>query len=89
MAWQKTLQPGETVLHRARPSRWGLGIAGPIEFKSAILAAADEVRNGRARHAAAPVSGADRLRDLKRLLDEGLINEAEFAKKRAELVDAL
>ncbi len=201
MAWQKTLQPGETVLHRARPSRWGLvvplgltalalvlggiggtllaqpllyvaggalalaaggwaavrwillassvyvltdrrvlkqeglfnrvskdayldkinnvehwqtfwgrlfgfgdleidtasehgatrfiRIAGPIEFKSAILAAADEVRNGRARHAAAPVSGADRLRDLKRLLDEGLINEAEFAKKRADLVDAL
>jgi uncharacterized membrane protein YdbT with pleckstrin-like domain len=202
MAWQKTLQPGETVLHRAWPSRWGLvvpvgltalallggGIAGklfaqplfylaggvlalaaggwaavrwvrlassvyvltdrrvlkqegifartskdayldkinnvehlqtltgrllgfgdleidtasehgattfhrianPIGFKSAILAAADQERSGRLRPiVSAPVSGADRLRELKKLLDDGLIDETEFKKKRAELVDAL
>lgn len=202
MAWQKTLQPGETVLHRAWPSRWGLvvpigltalallvgGIGGyvftlpalywlggaltlaaggwtaarwvllassvyvltdrrvlkqegllartskdayldkinnvehmqtlagrlfgfgdleidtasehgattfrriakPIEFKSAILAAADQERSARLRPVVSPpVSGAERLRELKKLLDDGLISEAEFAKKRAELVDAL
>lgn len=202
MAWQKTLQPGETVLHRAWPSRWGLvvpigltalallsgaiggyvfalpalywvggaltlaaggwtaarwvllassvyvltdrrvlrqeglfartskdayldkinnvehmqtlpgrlfgfgdleidtasehgattfrRIADPIEFKSAILAAADQERSGRLRPVvSAPISGADRLRELKKLFDDGLISEAEFAKKRAELVEEL
>lgn len=72
---------GATTFHR---------IADPIEFKSAILAAADQERSGRLRAVvSAPVSGADRLRELKKLLDDGLISEAEFAKKRAELVDAL
>ncbi len=64
-------------------------LANPLGFKSAILAAADEVRNHRARPVAAAPTGADRLRELKRLLDEGLISEAEFAKKRAELVETL
>ncbi|HEV7669815.1 MAG TPA: PH domain-containing protein [Thermoanaerobaculia bacterium] len=71
---------GATTFHR---------IANPIEFKSAILAAADQERSGRMRPAVAQISGADRLRELKRLLDEGLIDETEFKKKRAELVDAL
>jgi len=71
---------GATTFHR---------IANPIEFKSAILAAADQERSGRLRPVVSQVSGADRLRELKRLLDEGLIDETEFAKKRAELVDAL
>ncbi len=72
---------GATMFHR---------IANPIGFKSAILAAADQERSGRLRPiVSAPASGADRLRELKKLLDDGLINETEFAQKRAELVAAL
>jgi uncharacterized membrane protein YdbT with pleckstrin-like domain len=73
-------------------------IADPLEFKRAILSAAESYRTwGRtpgAPVAAVPapppqVSGAARLRELKALLDEGLISEAEFEAKRRELVAEL
>ncbi len=73
-------ETGATHFHR---------IADPVDFKRAILAAADEGRNRRSPQAVVQISGADRLRELKGLLDEGLIDETEFATKRAELVEAL
>ncbi|HXU45272.1 MAG TPA: PH domain-containing protein [Thermoanaerobaculia bacterium] len=61
-------------------------IADPLAFKRAILESADRVRGARG---APPPSGAERLRELKALLDDGLITEEEFAKKRAVLLDQL
>ena len=70
-------------------------IADPLEFKRAILGASESYRDWSrtpaAPAAAAPprVSGAARLRELKSLLDEGLISEAEFEAKRRELLTEL
>lgn len=69
-------------------------IADPLEFKRAILSASETYREwSRTPAAAAPppprVSGAARLRELKALLDEGLISEAEFEAKRRELLAEL
>jgi uncharacterized membrane protein YdbT with pleckstrin-like domain len=37
----------------------------------------------------AATTGADRLRDLKRLLDDGLISQAEFDAKRQQILDKM
>jgi hypothetical protein len=39
--------------------------------------------------AAVPASGAERLRQLKALLDDGLISQAEFETKRKQLLDEM
>lgn len=70
-------------------------ISDPLEFKRSILGAAEAYRSW-SRTPVAPVaapppkvSGAARLRELKALLDEGLISEAEFEAKRRELLTEL
>jgi uncharacterized membrane protein YdbT with pleckstrin-like domain len=74
-------ETGETVFSR---------IADPLEFKRQILAASDAYRAPRAG-VAAPVqpSAAERLRQLKALLDDGLISEAEFQAKRQRLLEEM
>jgi uncharacterized membrane protein YdbT with pleckstrin-like domain len=64
-------------------------IAKPLEFKSAIVGTAEAYRS----HRFAPVSaaqagpsGAERLRQLKGLLDDGLISQEEFEAKRKRLM---
>jgi uncharacterized membrane protein YdbT with pleckstrin-like domain len=67
-------------------------IAHPLEFKKTIVGAAEAYRGAGRSPAAvsAPVSsGADRLRDLKRLLDEHLINQAEYDAKRKQLLEEI
>lgn len=67
-------------------------IAHPIEFKRAILAACEAYRGigpAVAPAGAAVPSGAERLRQLKKLLDDGLISQEEYEAKRKQLVDAL
>jgi len=71
-------------------------IAQPIEFKRAILAACEAYRGAGpavglagAAPAAAPISGAERLRQLKKLLDDGLISPEEYEAKRKQLVSEL
>src|SRR5580693_4185396 len=74
-------------------------IGRPLDFKRAIVGAAEAYRSGRrplaaaagAPAAAAPpaVPAAEKLRELKRLLDDGLISQAEFEAKRRQLVDQL
>ncbi|MEO8215911.1 MAG: PH domain-containing protein [Acidobacteriota bacterium] len=63
----------------------------PIEFQRAILSAADNYRShGFAPQAASPqTTGADRLRQLKSLLDDGLISAEEFEERRKEIVAGL
>jgi uncharacterized membrane protein YdbT with pleckstrin-like domain len=70
-------------------------ISNPVAFKRAVDAATAAYRNAAAGRpapaaaAAAAPSGADKLRELKRLLDDGLISPAEFEAKRKQLLDQL
>jgi uncharacterized membrane protein YdbT with pleckstrin-like domain len=63
-------------------------ISHPLEFKKAIVGATEAYRSRRFAPAAAPVasSGAERLRQLKALLDDGLISQEEFEAKRKHLL---
>jgi uncharacterized membrane protein YdbT with pleckstrin-like domain len=70
-------------------------ISQPLAFKRAVDAAtaayhgaAVSQRPGPATAAATP-SSAERIRQLKGLLDEGLITQAEFEAKRRQLLDQI
>src|SRR6185295_16297268 len=59
-------------------------ISRPLEFKRALDAAAAAYRNRGIAPAAASapaVSGAEKIRQLKQLLDDGLISQEEFEAK--------
>lgn len=66
-------------------------ISRPLEFKSAIVGAAEAYRSH--RFAPPPVttapSGAERLRQLKALLDDGLISGEEYEVKRRKLLEEI
>ena len=67
-------------------------ISHPVEFKRTILATAEQYRAGRAPSyapAAAGPSGAERLRQLKALLDDGLVSPEEYEEKRRQLLAEL
>lgn len=65
-------------------------IARPLEFKRQVLAASDAYRAGRGfGPAPALPSAAERMRQLKALLDEGLVSEAEFEAKRRQLLEEM
>lgn len=96
--WGRLLGFGDVMVDTA--SKDGITvfprIAHPIEFKRAILAACEAYRGagpvsamaGAVPGAAAP-SGAERLRQLKKLLDDGLISQEEYEAKRKQLVSEL
>lgn len=77
-------ETGATVFRR---------IAHPLELKRQILAAVDAYRAARAGFAgAAPAAGpsaAERLRQLKALLDDGLVSEQEYEVKRRKLLEEM
>ncbi len=67
-------------------------ISRPLEFKNAIVGAAEAYRSH--RFAPPPVavsapSGAERLRQLKALLDDGLISGEEYEVKRKKLLEEM
>jgi membrane protein YdbS with pleckstrin-like domain len=64
------------------------GISRPLEFKRAILSAVEGYRvlGSAPPPAAAALSPAEKIRQLKGLLDEGLISPQEFEAKRQELL---
>lgn len=65
-------------------------ISRPLEFKSAIVGAAEAYRSHRfAPPPAAGPSGAERLRQLKALLDDGLISGEEYEVKRRKLLEEM
>lgn len=65
-------------------------ISHPLAFKRAIAAAAEQYRApGRMFAAPAGPSGAERLRQLKALLDDGLISRDEYEEKRKQLLSEL
>jgi membrane protein YdbS with pleckstrin-like domain len=73
-------------------------IAHPLDFKRAILGAVEDYRSRIFRPAAVPAPvpqapavpsapPAERIRQLKKLLDEGLISPQEFEAKRQRLLE--
>ncbi len=67
-------------------------ISHPLDFKRAIVAAAEQYRSAnRGGYVAAPSgpSGAERLRQLQALFDDGLISREEYEAKRQQLLSEL
>jgi uncharacterized membrane protein YdbT with pleckstrin-like domain len=73
---------GETVFHN---------VGHPLAFKNAIQAAAEQYRSAGRMPLAAPASpsGAERMRQLKALFDDGVISRDEYEAKRQELMAQL
>lgn len=68
-------------------------ISHPLDFKRAIVAASEQYRSAAGSGGYAPVSagpsGAERLRQLKALFDDGLISREEYEAKRQQLMAEL
>jgi len=93
--WGRLLNYGDVEIDTA--SETGISrfhnVANPLELKRTIMVAAEQYRAGGAGGGstltAAGPSGAERLRQLKALLDDGLISREEFEAKRRELMAQL
>lgn len=65
-------------------------VSHPLELRNGILAAAEQYRSsGRMPAAPAAPSGAERMRQLKALFDDGIISREEYEAKRQELMGTL
>lgn len=91
--WGRLLGFGDVEIDTASETGMAVyrNISRPLDFKSAIAAAAEQYRAGVRAGFAAPAapSGADRLRQLKGLLDDGLISRDEYEEKRRQLLTEL
>lgn len=90
--WGRMLNYGDVEIDTASETGTTTfrGIERPITFQKKILAASEELRNrGYAPAAAAAPSPARQIRDLKALLDEGLISQEEYEAKRKELLSEM
>ncbi len=93
--WGRILRYGDVEIDTASEVGKALfvNISNPLDFKHAIVQAAEQYRSN--SRGALPVvaaggpSGADRLRQLKALFDDGLISDAEYEAKRRELMAQL
>lgn len=93
--WGRIFGFGDVLIDTASETGTAVfkNISRPLDFKRAVVAVSEQYRAA-FRHpgsvlAAAAPSAADRLRDLKRLFDEGLISQAEFEAKRQRLMEEL
>jgi uncharacterized membrane protein YdbT with pleckstrin-like domain len=95
--WGRIFGFGDVMIDTASETGTALfkNISRPLDFKRAIVSATEQYRSA-GRYpapvlAAAPAapSAADRLRDLKRLLDDGLISQPEYEAKRQRLMEEL
>lgn len=64
-------------------------ISRPLEFKNAIVGATEAYRSHRFAPPPASPTGAERLRQLKALLDDGLISGEEYEAKRRKLLEEM
>jgi uncharacterized membrane protein YdbT with pleckstrin-like domain len=91
--WGRLLDFGDVEIDTAseRGETVFRNVGHPLAFKNAILAAAEQYRAGSRMPPAAPAgpSGAERMRQLKTLLDDGLISAEEYEAKRRELLSQL
>jgi membrane protein YdbS with pleckstrin-like domain len=90
--WGRLLNFGDVEIDTASETGAAVfhNISHPLEFKRAIAAAAEQYRGpGRVFAAPAGPSGAERLRQLKALLDDGLVSRDEYEEKRKQLLSEL
>ena len=91
--WGRLLSYGDVEIDTASETGAALfrNISHPLPFKNAILAAAEQYRGAGRMPLATPAgpSGAERMRQLKALLDDGLISAEEYEAKRRELISQL
>ncbi|HBL25497.1 MAG TPA: hypothetical protein DD490_01540 [Acidobacteria bacterium] len=86
--WGRFLGYGDVVIDTASETGATLfpGISDPLAFKNAILGAVEVYRRTGLAAPATGLSPAEKIRQLKKLLDDGLISPAEFEAKRQELL---
>ncbi|HKI05524.1 MAG TPA: PH domain-containing protein [Thermoanaerobaculia bacterium] len=92
--WGRLFNYGDVEIDTASETGMAMfrNISHPLDFKRAIAATAEQYRSAnRGGYVAAPAgpSGAERLRQLKALFDDGLISREEFEAKRQQLVSEL
>jgi uncharacterized membrane protein YdbT with pleckstrin-like domain len=91
--WGRLLGFGDVEIDTASETGMAVfrNISRPLDFKRAIAGAAEQYRSGGRAPYAAPAapSGAERLRQLKGLLDDGLISRDEYEEKRRQLLAEL
>jgi len=92
--WGRLLNFGDVEIDTASETGAAIfrNISHPLDFKRAIVAAAEEYRSAnRVGFVAAPAgpSGAERLRQLQALFKDGLISQEEFEVKRQQLLTEL
>jgi uncharacterized membrane protein YdbT with pleckstrin-like domain len=92
--WGRLLNFGDVEIDTASEHGMALfrNVAHPLELKRAIVTAAEQYRSAnRGGYVAAPAgtSGAERLRQLQALFDDGLISREEYDVKRQQLVGEL
>jgi membrane protein YdbS with pleckstrin-like domain len=91
--WGRLLNYGDVEIDTASDAGISVfrNISHPLEFRNAILAAAEQYRGAGRFPPAAPAapSGAERMRQLKALFDDGLISREEYEAKRRELLSQL
>ena len=91
--WGRLLNYGDVEIDTASDAGVAVfrNISHPLQFRNTILAAAEQYRSaGRLPAAASGApSGAERMRQLKALFDDGLISREEYEAKRRELLSEL
>ncbi len=91
--WGRLLNYGDVEIDTASDAGISVfrNISHPLQFRNTILAAAEQYRSAGRLPAAAPAapSGAERMRQLKALFDDGLISREEYEAKRRELLSQL
>jgi len=92
--WGRLLNYGDVEIDTASDAGISVfrNISHPLKLRNTILAAAEQYRSAGRFPAAAPAatpSGAERMRQLKALLDDGIISRDEYEAKRRELLTEL
>ncbi len=92
--WGRLLNFGDVEIDTASETGMALfrNVSHPLELKRAIVTAAEQYRSAnRGGYAVAPAgpSGAERLRQLQALFDDGLISHEEYEVKRQQLLSEL
>ncbi|PYQ56422.1 MAG: hypothetical protein DMF53_25535 [Acidobacteria bacterium] len=91
--WGRLLNYGDVEIDTASDAGISVfrNISHPLQLRNTILAAAEQYRSAGRFPAPAPAapSGAERMRQLKALLDDGLISRDEYEAKRRELLAGL
>lgn len=92
--WGRLLNFGDVEIDTASEHGMALfrNVSHPLELKRAIVTAAEQYRSAnRGGYAVAPSgpSGAERLRQLQALFDDGLVSREEYEAKRQQLLTEL